>query len=460
MLKNSAQSSQPTRRSKSSPEIEAKDGLARSWRLQQWVRLLAGYSTVQISIQLISLLCGILLVRRLTKSEYALFTITGTMTGVMNLLADSGIGVALTSMAGKVWDDPLRFSELIATALDLRRRTGLLAGCVIAPILGWLLIKNGANPWQAGGLLAIALANCYFQIGIGVLIIAPRMLLESGTLQRIEFVGAISRALVLLIAAFTFLNITIALISATIAFGIQWALLNRSLQGRVLIRVPTDPATRQAILKVVTIQAPNIIYYCLQGQVAIWLISIFGTSQRVADVGALGRISLIFNVIGSVLNSLIFPRFARCSEPRIIWRRFLQVVSTLAVLVAFLVCFAELLPEPFLLLLGPKYSYLTEELGIVVLAAGLGGVVATLAGLNFSRGWLISPLINIPLALTAQILAVSLFDISTVKGVVAIGMVPCLPEILLQLLSTRRGLRQLALERGTLGQQSATTTLT
>ena len=55
---------------------------------------------------------GILVIRNLPKREYALYTLgTATLSMIM-ILADSGIGSAMTAVGGRVWRDRYRLSQL------------------------------------------------------------------------------------------------------------------------------------------------------------------------------------------------------------------------------------------------------------------------------------------------------------------------------------------------------------
>src|SRR5207237_8337634 len=104
-------------------------------RLIRSGRVVGSFVTVQVIVQLVGFLSGILLIRMLEQREYAFFTIANTMQGTLNLLDDVGISVGLVSIGGRVWQNRPRFSHLISTALHLRRRLALLAVIVVTPLL-------------------------------------------------------------------------------------------------------------------------------------------------------------------------------------------------------------------------------------------------------------------------------------------------------------------------------------
>src|SRR5947208_11624449 len=114
-------------------------------RLIRGGRIVGSFVTVQVIVQLIGFLSGILLIRMLEQGEYAFFTIANTMQGTLNLLADVGISVGLVSIGGRVWQDRRRFSELISTALYVRHRLALVGVIAVSPALYFMLARNGAS---------------------------------------------------------------------------------------------------------------------------------------------------------------------------------------------------------------------------------------------------------------------------------------------------------------------------
>ena len=80
--------------------------VAQSPYLQQLIRrgrIVGSFVTVQVIVQLVGFLSGILLIRTLEQREYAFFTIANTMQGTLNLLADVGVSVGLVSIGGRGW---------------------------------------------------------------------------------------------------------------------------------------------------------------------------------------------------------------------------------------------------------------------------------------------------------------------------------------------------------------------
>src|SRR5688572_8409801 len=92
---------------------------AASPRVAYWAKTLSKFTSTQLLVQAVGVAAGILLVRTLDQREYAYFTIVFAILATMNILADSGISIGLSSIGGRVWQDRYRFGQLINTALRL-----------------------------------------------------------------------------------------------------------------------------------------------------------------------------------------------------------------------------------------------------------------------------------------------------------------------------------------------------
>ena len=77
------------------------------------------------------------------------------------------------------------------------------------------------------------------------------------------------------------------------------------------------------------------IFYQLQGVVTVFLVSLFGTSNMMAEVGAFGRLAMALMVVDRVTSVLLFPAIARAPNPgarlrEIMWRAHLVYLGMMA----------------------------------------------------------------------------------------------------------------------------------
>ena len=330
-------------------------------------RIVGNFAFVQGVVQLIGFCSGILLVRWLDQREYAYFTIANTMQGTISLLADIGVSVGLVSIGGRVWQDRHRFGELINTGLSLRKRLGAIAIVAVTPILASMLLKNGAPISYTALLIAIVLAGISVELSIGVLAVVPRLRSDISLIQRIDLTGAIIRLCLLLSLTFIFLNAGIAIAVATATLFLQYTLLRRYVGKVVDLGAPQNAQDRHEIIRLTKHLAPNAVFYCLQGQITIFLISFFAHRvSAVAEVGALGRLAMIFTVVSNLLANVFVPAFARCHERRKLQWLYAAIAGGVVAFSLVVLLAAEFFPREFLFILGNKYAHLHRELLLMV----------------------------------------------------------------------------------------------
>ncbi len=410
----------------------------------RWFRLLAGFASAQLVIQLLGFLSGILIVRYLSKPDYAWFTIANTLVATMGMLADSGISGALSAVGGTVWQDDARFGSLIRTALTLRRRLALAAVLVVAPVFVWMLVKNHAPAATIAVVVPAALLSLSLQLTAGVLGVVLSLRQEIRRMQFLGLAAALLRLTLLAPACLVFIDVRVAVIIGTVGMALQVWLLRRWVSTSVSWHAPESADYREQILSIVKRQAPLTIFYCLQSQIIIWLISIFGNAQRVAEIGALGRFAMIFTLISSVMNGIVVPRFARCQDRSILQRRYWQVAAGFTFLAGSLVTLSAIFPRPLLWVLGAQYANLENEVWLMMLSAASSGLFVALVSLTYSKGWIIPAAISIPMEIVTQLILILAFDISTVRGVLLIGCLGSLPLIVLNIIIAHLEMRKLS----------------
>ncbi len=406
-------------------------------------RVVGSFAVVQASVQLIGFLSGILLVRFLAQREYAYFTIANTMQGTINLLADIGISVGLISIGGRVWHDRHRFGQLVNTALALRRKLGALAVLVITPIMYVMLVRNGASPFYAGVLIAVVLGGLVVQLSLGVLSVVPRLRSDLGRIQLIDVTGAVVRLLLISGLLFLFMNAGVAALVATVVLLLQYLMLRRYVVGVVDFDAPENDEDHREIVRLTRHLAANAVFYCVQGQITIFLIGFFAhQASSVAEVGALGRLAMIFSVMSNLLTNVFVPAFARCESRRKLRWLFFAIVGGVTLFSAAVVLGAIFFPDQFLFVLGHSYKHLQRELILMVGASVLSAVAGTLWALNASKAWVAGSWLYIPLTLATQVALIPFTDFSNVVGVLTFNLISLVPSLFLNVILSYRGFRQ------------------
>jgi len=411
-------------------------------RALQRARIVGNFATVQVLVQLVGFASGILLVRWLDQHEYAYFTIANTMQGTINILADMGVSIGLISIGGRVWQDRHRFGQLIATANGFRRKIGSAVIIGITPILYWMLTRNGASPQYAAVLIGAIVIGVVVQLSLGVLRVVPQLRSDVSQLQKIDLSGAFARLAVLVCCAFLFLNAGVAVFVSSMAFLLQYWLLRRYAAAAIDLNAPENAEDRTAMVGFIKNQAANAAFYCLQGQITIFLISFFGTrATSVAEVGALGRLAMIFAVLGQLLTNIFVPAFARCQDRAKLRVQYFGIVGGVTACCGFVIAAAAFFPNQFLFILGDKYSHLQRELLFMIAGTVINMLTGTLWFLNASKAWVAGAWLYIPLTLATQIALIPYTDFSSVRQVLIFNVISAVPNLLLNMVLSYRGFR-------------------
>ncbi len=405
-------------------------------------RVVGSFAAVQATVQVIGFLSGILLIRYLTQTEYAYFTIANTMQGTINVLADIGITVGLISIGGRVWHDRHRFGELVKTALLVRRRLGLLAVLVVTPLMLFMLLRNGASPSYAILLAGIVVAGLFVQFSVGVLSVVPRLLSNLRWIQVIDLTGALLRLALIGALLFVFLNAGVAVLIATVGLVVQYIMLHSYVRGVIDLAAPENEDDRREIYRLTKHLAANAVFYCVQGQITVFLISFFAhRSSAVAEVGALGRLAMVFTVLSNLLTNIFVPAFARCQDRHRLRWLYLGIIGGVTAFSLVILAGAQFFPSEFLAVLGSKYTHLEHELLLMVGVAVATALTGTFWALNASKAWVSLAWLYIPLTLATQGALVPFTDFSSVSSVLMFNLLSTIPNLLLNLVLSYRGFR-------------------
>ncbi|MEO6228731.1 MAG: polysaccharide biosynthesis protein [Ferruginibacter sp.] len=396
-----------------------------------WLKLISITGGGQIIVQVVALLSGILVIRLLPTQEYGLYTLANTMLGTMVILADGGISSGVMSEGGKVWKNKEQLGVVLATGLDLRKKFAIGSLLVAIPVLLYLLRHHGAS-WIVAILLLLCLIPAFFTALSGTILqIAPKLNQDILPLQKNGVISNVIR-FILILFLFIFPWAFVAILAAGIAQ--IWTNVNlRKISARFAdANQKPDLKIRNEILKLVKRVLPGSIFYCLTGQITIWLVSIFGNTSSVAQVGALGRLGMTLTVFSAIFSTLVLPRFARLPDDKnILIKKLLLIQIALFGLGIVIVSVTYLFPGEILWILGKGYNNLQKELVLSMAGNCLGLVAGASFGIATIRGWAINPLIQIPVICLAIIGGVFLIDISSLMGVLKFNLFVFVIEILL-----------------------------
>lgn len=392
-------------------------------KVVSWIKLVAITGGAQVIIQVLGFIAGIMIIRLLPTQEYAFYTLANTMLGTMTILADGGIGTGVLSEGGKVWKNKEILGKVIVTGFYLRKKFAVVSLIVAIPILIYLLRHHDAS-WLLTFLIILSLIPAFLTaLSNNLLEVAPKLRQDIPALQKNQVQVGVGRLLMtgLVLVAFPWAFMAI------LASGISqiWANIQlRNISAKYADwSQKRDIQIQKVILSFVKKLLPGSIYYCISSQVTIWIISAFGTTKAVAQIGALSRLSALFSLVGVLFTTLIVPRFARLPKnTKDILKKFILIQIGLFLISILIIGVVEVYSNQILWILGKDFSGLTSEVILITIGSCMSLISISTNQLLSSRGIIVPPLILISFALIVQVGIALLMDLSSVNSVLLYGI--------------------------------------
>ncbi len=396
-----------------------------------WGKLISITGSAQIIVQAVGFVCGILVIRLLPTQEYALYTLANTMLGTMTVLSDAGISTGVMAQGGKVWQNREKLGVVMATGLDLRRKFAIGSLILSTPILLYLLVHNGAS-WLMAIMIVLSLIPAFYAaLSDSLLEIVPGLHQSILPLQKNQVVVSLGRLLLSAVSLFIFPWTFVAILANGIPRIYGNIQLKKISKDFIDNDQNPDPVVREDILKVVKRILPGAIFYSFSGQITIWIVSVFGNITSIAQLGALGRIAVLLNIISVLIGTLLIPRFSRLeNNSLILLKRYSQVILMCTILMILFAAGVYIFSDKILWILGNNYSSLNFELFLVMISSCLNLIAGVAYSLYSSKGWILPPLYSISKTVVVLIVASLVFDLSTLSGALYLNILFSITAVL------------------------------
>ncbi len=377
---------------------------------------------LELVVQALTLGAGLFLVRSLTKSEYAFYTIAITMQSSMSMFVDAGISVGILAIGGTIFGNRDLIGQLIKTAKKLRMFFLFLGMIIIGPITAWLLIKNNAPTITIISITLLIILGGYFQVLQNSPLIIVRLARLQNKLQLVNIIASFSRWIFLITFFFlTTLSASLSLFASIVGLAFQAHAFSRLSKPFFNELAISNAQYEKKLIETIKKILPGSIYLMFHSQISIGLLSIFGNIESVADLGALGRIGMIFSVVTSVMANLVIPRFAQLKNEVLLSRYFL-IIGIYIIFGMVAVIISIIFPEYFLLILGEKYFHLKNEVVLMVATTCINSLAGHMWNMNASRGWIAPPTISIGVGLITQLILMLIIGVSSVYQILLISI--------------------------------------
>jgi len=380
-----------------------------------------------------NMLYGLLCVRLLPVPEYAKFAVLFGFMGTLTILLDAATMSTLAPLVGEEIGNLPLIADYIASARQIALRMFLVVGPAAGICFLFLVRKQHWGAVTNSEMVIVLLIIAWFarvSSSYGSVLLLRRDRNQYYRAQIIGSLGSLSLLIILALCHALTIYAAIGLNMLQIIFiAVSYFRRARQLLG---IKGQPNPKFEKAIIRLAMPNIPGTIFYAIQGQVTLLLITLFGhSSSSIADVGALNRLGQIFSIFVQMNPILVEPFFARLPVHRL--KK--AYLAAIAITVALLACFSAAafrFPEIFLWILGPHYSQLRVEVGLVILATSINFLAGFLFIIHTSRRFVFwwSNLLNILIILLVQAGFLWKSDLSTVQNVLKMTIGTALSSLL------------------------------
>lgn len=413
-------------------------------RLRFWARKIGHFGIWQIAYQALQLFTGLLLANWLSIEAYSQYGVAMGFQNMLNILTDLGITGSIIALVGDRIHDRETIGRFTRAALSFRNVMLLTLGPVSALGFFWLARSHHWPLGESISLLLSIFGFLYFQ-GLTACYTPPLLMhVQVGPLYRpgvllnvAKLIGcAVLHVLSMLsAAAVCWINALAAMVNGFI--------YRKSVRPYLSETVVPDAETKRAMRRYVAPMILGTVFYAFQGQIQILLITIFGKSQSIAEITALGRFGQLFLVLLSFNGTVLFPFIARVPFSRLATRFTQAVILVVSVAVAMTVI-GFVFPGAFLWLLGSKYAGLQRELGFSLLVSSVGFVNGAIYGLNNTRKWIYhwAGLVNVIGVIAIQIALMVVMDLSKTYNVILFSLAASLYSMVIVFATSIYGYRR------------------
>jgi O-antigen/teichoic acid export membrane protein len=400
-------------------------------------RALAHYFTAQGVTIAANLFYGLLCVRLLPSSEYAKFVVLFGVQGTLVVLMDVNFSGTLIPLIGDRINNHKLIADYVASLRQLSYWAFGLVGAGTVVCYPLLVRHRNWNWTIVASMILILLVSTWF-VRIGSAYGTVLILLRKRSLwyraQMISSVGTLLALGVFLklhwLGPFTAILINV--------FGLIYVGTNYYLHAHRLLGTSGTPAPelKRAIVGLALPNVPQAIFYALQGQISLFLITYFGHTQSVSSVGALARLGQIFVIFKQGNMLFVEPYFAKLPKARMRSSYTITLAITAAISLAVMQVSLSF-PQALLWLLGPQYSGLRMEVQLAVGAGAVSFFSSVLWSIHsaqkFVYWWNVG--LSIALTIAVQVLFIVKADMSTVRGVLMLTLATNVASLFINILS-------------------------
>jgi O-antigen/teichoic acid export membrane protein len=397
----------------------------------------------QSAVQLLNAATGLLLLRLMTKPDFAIYAIALGIQGMITILTDMGFGGAISGLVGTRYQDKDVLGSYIKTASHLRQVL-LLIICGAGILLAGLFRNAKFEAYGRQELILLSLAvlltvqfqawASYYEIP---LLLNSKLVLFYSPQIAAAALRIVSSVVLYYMHWISATTVIMANTLSIVVMGVSYRFM-----ARRWIHVPRKASKEHSreMIRFLTPLLPGTVYQALQGQISLFLIAVFGHVGQIAEVAAAGRIGQLFLLLNSSNGVLIGPYFSKSPRP-LFRKRYLNAMGCVAAVALMVVASAKLCPGAYLLLLGAKYSNLTPQVQLVIYASAIGYFTGAMWTIAVARKWIFwwSGSMQVIVLTLVQFVCVVFLPLSTSEGVLKMNIYTAFGALSVQIVHVIQG---------------------
>jgi O-antigen/teichoic acid export membrane protein len=382
-------------------------------------KTLALFAGGQLVVQFLNIIAGFLVIRWMLKEEFAKFTLAFSIQNTFGMLVEMGLSAAFLAFIGDNVNDKVHVSKYYNAVLFWRKR--LLLVIIPVSLISYFYLTHGKG-WDTKTMLLLYLAipfAIYFQGFSSFYAVILQLKKDVKKVYLIQIsIAVLKIVMVLIIFRLNLLFSWTYLLLNTLLITVATLMLSAKVHDLIEIATPS----REAVRSVINYIKPTILgitFSAIQSQIAIVLISVFGSTSGIADMGALGRLSQLFLFLSAFNGVILQPWFARMPH-RDVLKRTIMTFFFLSIFLVVVTVVSFRYPILFIKLLGVTYGNLKSEFGWIVLISSIGYLSTVINSIGSSRKWIYwwPNVVYMVIFFFTTIMAILFFNLSEVKGVI------------------------------------------
>jgi hypothetical protein len=371
----------------------------------------------QIVVVLLNAASGFVVIRALSKTDYAYYTIVLAVLSMFVSITSTGIDPALYAIGGKIWKDKVRTGILVNTALRFRRKVSLN---FLIPLLGysiWQMHRNNAPDEYVYICLILMLIGGAFQMQTSIHTCILRLNNKVHALQRSELASSGLKFFGVALLYFIAPSLLLFLMLTIWTVFFQYRLVSKQSHVFALPTAQTDDQIMRKIDNLFKANIVNTIYWSFQGQVLLFICAVFGTTENIGEVGALGRLALLLSPVGMLVANYLHPSAAKAIAPREILLNVLKASLWVGIPACALLLTAFFFPQGVLWILGKEYYGLENMLFLFLSISFVNVFQSMISGFCIARGWVKWYFLYTPLVIALQVILILTLQLKTLRDI-------------------------------------------